>query len=314
MVDGQGNDERGEDVRGIYRDALSSFWQEFYMSCSLGERGRVPFLRHDFQADEWAAVGRIISKGYLDLGYFPVMLSKAFFISAMLGEKAVSDEILLQSFNEYLAPIEEQVVCEALSRPEDAWNCGDKDAEEHEEDKELTELLDRFGCRKLPTKENIKSLILEVAHKEIIQKAQYVADCWNDIFRESLADSKLSRMEGVCSLYKSLEPTTKKVLGMIVAMPGNNAERSALDFLKRFIRGLDVQLLKCLLMFVTGADVICVSTIGVAFTKLEGLGRRPIAHTCSSILELPSTYDCYAEFRAEFTNVLANGKWQNDIM
>ena len=28
-------------------------------------------------------------------------------------------------------------------------------------------------------KENIKTVILELAHKEIIQKAQYVADCWD---------------------------------------------------------------------------------------------------------------------------------------
>ena len=67
-------------------------------------------------------------------------------------------------------------------------------------------------------------------------------------------------------------------------------------------------------MFVTGAYVICVSAIHVEFSKLEGLGRRPITHTCGSVLELPSTYDSYAELRAEFTNVLAPGKWQNDIM
>ena len=67
-------------------------------------------------------------------------------------------------------------------------------------------------------------------------------------------------------------------------------------------------------MFITGADAICVSYINVDFTKLERLGRRPIAHTCGCVLELPSTYDSYAEFRAEFTNVLAKEKWQNDIM
>ena len=48
MVDEKGNDEKGFDSKGIYRDALSNFWQEFYNSCSLGEWGRVPFLRHDF--------------------------------------------------------------------------------------------------------------------------------------------------------------------------------------------------------------------------------------------------------------------------
>ena len=50
------------------------------------------------------------------------------------------------------------------------------------------------------------------------------------------------------------------------------------------------------------------------FTKLEGLGRRPIAHTCGCVLEIPSTYDSFSEFGAEFTNVLAKEKWQNDIV
>ena len=292
MVDGHGKDERGEDLKGIYRDALSSFCQEFYVSCTLRERGRVPSIRHKFQSDTWTAVGRIIVKVYEILGYFPVMLSKAFVISTMFGEKAVSDDILLHSFKQYLSKSEEQVVCEE-------WDDDDKD------DEDLLELLDRFGSRSLPTKENIKSLILEVAHKEIIQKPQYVADCWHDIFRGSLTEGKLSTLEGVCSVYQSLEPTTKKVLDMLCALPDTNAERLALDYLKRFITGLEISQLSPSLMFITGADAICVSHINADFTKLEGLGRRPIAHTCSCVLELPSTYDSYAEFRAEFTNVLA---------
>ena len=58
---------------------------------------------------------------------------------------------------------------EALIRPGDKWDSDDRD------DEDLLEMLDRFGCRSLPTKENFKTVILEVAHKEIIQKAQYVA-------------------------------------------------------------------------------------------------------------------------------------------
>lgn len=313
MVDGQGRDERGEDIRGIYRDALASFWQEFYISFSLGERGRVPFLRHDFQSEQWTAVGRIIVKGHQDLGYFPVMLSKAFVICAMFGEKAVSEDTLLESFNEYLAPSEEQVVREALQRTDEEWNLDDT-ADEDQKDEELLDLLERFGCRKFPTKENIMSLILEVAHKEIIQKPQYVADCWDGVFKEALTKGNLSTLEGVCSVYQSLEPTTKKVLGMLHAAPKTNAEGSALDYFKRFIRGLDIHQLKCLLMFITGADVICVTKLEINFTKLEGLARRPIAHVCGCVLELPSTYDSYTEFRSEFTNVLAKEKWQNDIM
>lgn len=71
-------------------------------------------------------------------------------------------EILLNSFQNYIAKDEENVVAEALT--------GNFDADK------LIDVLDRFGCRKVPTKENARDLILEVAHKEILQKPQYVAD------------------------------------------------------------------------------------------------------------------------------------------
>ena len=163
-----------------------------------------------------------------------------------------------------------------------------------------------------------KSLPTEVAHKKIIQKPQYVADCWHGIFRGSLEGEGyiyyIFPLEGICSVYQSLEPTTKKVLGMLCALPETNAERSAFNYLKRFIRGLEIAQVKFFLIFTAGADAICVAHINVGFTKLEGLGRRPIAHTCGCFLELPSTYDSYAEFRGKFTNVLAKERWQNDIM
>ena len=60
----------------------------------------------------------------------------------MFGEKVVSDDVLLQSFKEYLAPSEEQVVCKALIRPGDRWDSDDWD------DKDLLEMLDVFQRKK----------------------------------------------------------------------------------------------------------------------------------------------------------------------
>lgn len=304
MVDSRGNDEMGEDVKGIYRDVLACFWQEFYIACTLGERERVPSLRHDFQCNEWTAVGRIIAKGYADLGYLPTMLSPAFITSVLFGEKEVCEETLLDSFYRYLAQDDEDVVREALKG---------REGEGSTEYEELLDLLDRYGCRKLPTPQNVKELILELAHKELIQRPQYVADCWSVLLLKYLKGSDLSTAKKVQERYIALQPTTRKVIGMIQAKPCNNSERSALDHLKRFIRGMDLTQLKSFLMFVTGADVLCVDTIDVEFTQLDGLQRRPIAHTCGCVLEPPSTYDSYMELWAEFSNVLAKGKWQNDI-
>ena len=149
-----------------------------------------------------------------------------------------------------------------------------------------------FYFLKVPTQENARDLILEVAHKEIVQKPQYVADAW----REALMMLK-SNGEGLCDLcdlYQTVEPTNRKVLSMIRADPQNNSERAAVDFLKRLVRGMDEAQLKSFLRYVTGADVLCVPSISVQFSTLDGLARRPIAHTCGSVLELPSMYNTFS--------------------
>ncbi len=51
---------------------------------------------------------------------------------------------------------------------------------------------------------------------------------------------------------------------------------------------------------------ICVEKLEVQFNMLSGLARRPIAHTCSNILELPATYQSYPEFMKEFQQVLSD--------
>ena len=59
----------------------------------------------------------------------------------------------------------------------------------------------------------------------------WLSDCWDDIFRGSLAKGKFLPLEGMCNVYESLEPTTRKVLGIVCAFPISNAEQSALDYL-----------------------------------------------------------------------------------
>lgn len=72
--------------------------------------------------------------------------------------------------------------------------------------------------------------------------------------------------------------------------------------------------LRRLLRFVTGSDIICVTKIEVIFTVLEGLQRRPVAHTCGSVLELPCTYNSYPELRVEMENVLMSNYYTMDIV
>ena len=77
-----------------------------------------------------------------------------------------------------------------------------------------------------------------------------------------------------------------------------------LSYLKRWIKGLDENVLAKFLRFSTSSDVILCEAIAVTFTSLVGKGRRPIFHTCGSVIELPATYEDFCDFREEWCGLM----------
>ena len=69
-----------------------------------------------------------------------------------------------------------------------------------------------------------------------------------------------------------------------------------------------------LLRFLTGSDMVTVSEIKVTLTRLVGTCRRPIAHTCASLLDLPATHKRFGKLREEFQAILSSGEWQFDTI
>jgi len=74
--------------------------------------------------------------------------------------------------------------------------------------------------------------------------------------------------------------------------------------LKRFIRGLDTTKLGKFLQFVTVSDIMLCNHIYVSFTRLDGLQRRSVAHTCTFTLAIQCTCWSFPEFREEFNSIL----------
>lgn len=92
---------------------------------------------------------------------------------------------------------------------------------------------------------------------------------------------------------------------MISSNPQTPAENQSLQYFKQYIKAQESQKsIQRLLRFLTGTDILCVEKIEVTFTKLIGIERRPIAHTCGPNLELPCTHLSYIEFRYELDNIL----------
>ena len=149
-------------------EILSAFCDEFNKGHAFGDIEMIPCIRHDFGYDEWWAVARVIVNSYRELRYCPILLSKAFMISCVFGEHTVSDKILLQSFFSYIPLDERQIVRESLIK-ENISVDGD--------DSKLLDALKNYATRRVPcTGAQLKKLLLEIAHKEIIQAPTYIRE------------------------------------------------------------------------------------------------------------------------------------------
>lgn len=163
--------------------------------------------------------------------------------------------------------------------------------------------MDRLDVTALPTQQNLKGILLKVAHKQLIQKPRYASEKMSLIAGSSLKEAFVSP-QNVLHMYEDKKPTTKKLLKLLDVSPSTQAENQSFRFLQQYIRGLDDAGLRRMLRFVTGSDVICVNKIEIMFTAVDGLARRPVAHTCGPVLELPWTYASYPELRTEFDSIL----------
>ena len=97
VINERGGKEDGVGV-GVEREVYSLFWKQFANSVMIGERGRVPFIRHDHFIKEWEAVGRILVKGYQSVSYFPLFLSKAFICYCLFDAEVPENILIVQSF------------------------------------------------------------------------------------------------------------------------------------------------------------------------------------------------------------------------
>jgi hypothetical protein len=295
MVMPDGNLEAAEDGGGVTRDSLAEFWHSFYEQCTIGTKFKIPILRHDFAEEEWRSVANIIVFGFKACGYFPIQLSQPFLELCLDGKPRAS---IIDAFFEIIPEDEAATLKKALS---------DYDLVDHDE---LLDILQIHDTKSLPTRQNIDKILNEIAHKEIIQTPMFIVDCFHPVLKHlDITDDQLNHM------YSDLIPTPKSV-NQLLKFPDVMCadEQTVANHLKRLIRELNVETLGKFVRFCTGSDLMINKEVKVAFVNVSGLARRPVAHTCSCLLELSKSYESFPQFRSEFMAVLRSNIWVMDII
>ena len=94
--------------------------------------------------------------------YFPVTLSGVFMGSCLFEESTISDSFLLEAFLSHIGKDEAETLRKCTE--------GELDTN----DNEVLEVLSGYKCYKNPTKENVKLIITQLVHQELVQKPKYI--------------------------------------------------------------------------------------------------------------------------------------------
>ena len=302
LISNSGKEEEGKGA-GVFRDTLSIFWNQFFNSLTVGAQEKFPAIRHDYQRVEWEAIARILVYGYMKVRYFPLSLSRGFVALCLFGEESMGSDFLLSAFRLYISEDEREAFQKCLAN---TFVPNDDD---------VLDFLSSYKCSRSPTNENIMQIVSELAHQEIVQKPRYLMNCWAPIVKSLITFPEFKSVTALENLYEDKRPTARKVIKLIKSEPVTEQERQCLDHLQKYIRSLSGDSLSLFLQFITGSNVIACDRIEVAFTTLEGTARRPIAHTCGPLLEIPSTYQSYNELSEEFSELLQQrDSWQFNIV
>lgn len=301
MLKEDGTPEAAEDNGGVMRDSLTEFWDTFYLQYTEGNTYKVPVLRHDMTDVQWKSVASVIRMGFYQEKVFPIKLAPSFMQQAIFGACTESD--LIDSFLKYVSAMDRSVIESAL-----------KDFETVDKD-EIYDALEQYDVKKAINAENIERIVREVAHKELVQKPMFIADCFYKVLNATILVQ-----EDMSVLYSTLEPTPKKVLNSIKFPEQMSSEEKTLSqYLKKLVREMDdPQNLQLFLRFCTGSDIMTKSDIQIRFTSsnVSSNVRCPSSHTCGCVLEIPRSYsqDPYVLFKSDFLSLLRNRYWQMDFV
>ena len=124
----------------------------------------------------------------------------------------------------------------------------------------------------MKTKDSIKVIIEELAHQELIQKANYVSNVFGGELEALKLYHESNNFSDLQNMYAAKKPSSKRVIKLLPAGPKTESEGVCFDHLKRYIKSLNENTFAAFLQFITGID-ITVEKIDVSFNTTGGSAR-----------------------------------------
>ena len=296
--------EAGFDSGGVCRDMFSAYWEEAYKQFFDGNSVLTPVMHPSIDMLSLPLLGTALSHGYVVCGFIPTRIVFPSLACILLGVNTeVPSNILVEAFSDSLSHAERCTLKVALS--EGNGHFSDSVSQK------VIAILSRYGCRNAPNPVTLQSQLVNIAKFEFQIKPQAIVSLISGGILQSQRELWNSfSVEELYALYMAISGTPEKVLQILDEPVCNNEnEAHVFSYLQQFIGDMKRAEIRRFLRFTTGSSVLLASNITVAFNSLSGLARHPIARTCSSTLELSSTYINYLDFENEFKAILSDDEF-----
>ena len=305
--------ELAVDVGGVSRDMFSAFFEEAYRKLFEGALLVTPAVHPGMDYSLLPLLGCIISHAYLVSGILPVRIVFPCLATILVSQCELPEEVLLTTMINSLSIHDTSVFRQALVEVRDKLPSFSAEILSG-----LIHALSFYGCREVPRPETLKRILLQISNFEFrVKPASALASIHSGIPTKHLPFWEKMAVGELYSIYSTLSVSRGKVLKMFEGCTtANPTEERILSYLKLYVGSMHLDELRAFLRFVTGSCVCTARRIIVAFNRLDGLARRPIAHTCNYTLELPTTYSTFSDFSSEFQLVLKDddSAWVMDAL
>ncbi|KAK3092045.1 hypothetical protein FSP39_024701 [Pinctada imbricata] len=177
---------------------------------------------------------------------------------------------------------------------------------------DLMEILSNHECKVIVTRDNLGAVIDQIAHMEMVQEPAFIRECLFEVLITYELEIDVENE------VQKITPTPKKLLASLEC---DEVESDSFKYLKRYIREIDTdtKAMRTMLRYLTASDVMLYDSDGnffkikVKLVDLNGFSRRPVAHTCGRVLDLPRMYESYPVFKSEMNAVLNANIWVMDF-
>ena len=265
---------------GVLREVYSLFWQNFVSdNCFGSSQFAVRIVPQ--MSDKYVALGRIITHQFLQCGTFPVQLARASVHHMLFGK--VSEECLLDSFLQLLPPKQRDIFAGALQgqRPFPL--------------DEVIDVLDDHNVQTLPSPENLRGIVLQIATTEFVEKPflallkirEGMGRFWDEVSPQSID-----------AIYQLCVATPSTVIDHLHCVPLDAQEAKVFRWLKRYVSEADPGMLTRLVQFCTASQTLLPDqNISVKMENMQEMAMRPKARTCFQILHLPRNYFSFHQLK-----------------